>query len=351
MTKTRQDFIIRSQLRQRGATLAGTQSIQGILNQQVDVFIDGAWRVVQAAAIASMDEITEQMIRSGSAEVSAAMVQLATAAKTRVNRKVGLTRLHEQAANDAHRAVLRSYDKRVGGHPHARYRENQGRLVGRMRRALERPDIIFAQRDGVVFGNTAVLDATAAHWRRLNFGAGQRGQRTKVKGEGDIGLKSGVDIWSGGNQVVGGTAARPSPLRLNNQVLRGAYLRWNNAGPSPAFSMPAGLWFDSGGGIVRPGKKHADDQFYPLGQALQKVAYTSSDASNRLARVQRRLPAFVSKKYPTQGIEGAQFLQAGLNMLVRGLPASYLNLAIGWIKEAADEAKPRGPIAAARVLR
>lgn len=314
-TKSRMDFIINSSLRSRGGVSVGTQSIQYMLNREIEVFIEGARRIVYAASAVSMDEITQDAIMNATSEVADAMVQFASAARTRVNRKDGLARVHELVANEARAAVLDKYERTIGSNGHPIYRKGQNRLTGRIEQALQRPDVIRAQRDGIIFGNVAVLDAVAAHWRRLNFGAGSRGQ-------------------SRGQQ--------PAPLMLEGQRI--GLLRFG-IGPSPAFDMPSGIFFEGNTPVQFGGKNQA---FYPLGMAIEKLRKSGMSARDRAGL---GVNSFVASKHPTAGITGAHFFEAGLFVLGQRLPGEYLKLAKQWITEAADEIHPRGPIAAARGLR
>jgi hypothetical protein len=271
---------------------------------------------VYAASAVSMDEITADAVRNAGAEVAGAMVQFASAARTRVNRREGLARVHEEVANLARDAVLTAYDEKVGLNGHPVYRQNQNRLSGRMEKALHRPDVIRAQRDGIIFGNAAVLNATAKHWQRLNFGAGRRGQ-------------------SRGQQ--------PAPLMLDGHRI--GFLRFG-IGPRPAFNMPPGMFLVGDSPVAfRHGGK---DAFYPYGMAMKRLAFKGMSARERAGLGNARL---IGKAYPTEGIKGAHFFEAGLFVLGQRLPGEYLKLAKQWIAEAASEIHPRGPIAAARGLR
>lgn len=311
--KSNVDFILASELSPRGGVSVGTQSIQTLLNRQYEVFIDGARQIIGAAAAINMDQITSQMIASGSSDVSDSMRQFALAAKTRVNRKQGLARVHEMVANEARERVLKRYDEQIRGDN--QYRQNAGRLSGRLRKAISRRDVIRAGRDGIIFGNTAVLDATAAHWRRINFGAGERGAERPQQ---------------------------PAPLILGGQRLGGQFLRFDT-GPSPAFSMPAGLFFN--GGVPQKFSIPKGHQFYPLGQALARLKDVDPKRLQQLGGA-----GFLGGRIPTKGIRGAHFMEAGLFVLGRRLPDEYFKLAKQWIAESLDDVRPRGPIAAARAI-
>lgn len=298
-----------TRLNPRGGVSVGTQSVNYMMNGLVQQFIDGVGSAIQGAVVASMQDILGKAIAAAGDQTAQVLQKLALSSQEAITRKQGLARIHEDVANEAHRLVLGAYDSTVGGN-HPSYRAGQGRLVGAMRRALESPEIILAQRDGIIFGNTAILDRTAAHWRRLNFGAGARGAERYPQ---------------------------PAPLILDGQRL-GQYLRFDQGGPSPAFSMPRGFWFDGSGNLAKPGSA-TGQEFFPFGQGLR---FANSSKLNAGPKNSRLLSQFISGGAETRGIRGRQFFEPGLFYMAKTLPGLYKKLAESWIQEGIDSAS--GPI-------
>lgn len=303
-----------TRLNPRGAASVGTQSINYMMNGLIQQFIESVGSVINGAVVASMNVIVAQTIAAAAEQTSTIMEKLALSSREAVTRKTGLARIHEDVANEAHRLVLDAYDRTVGAN-HPSYREGQGRLVGMMRRALESPEIILAQRDGIIFGNTAILDRTAAHWRRLNFGAGQRGAERYPQ---------------------------PAPLILDGARLGGQFLRFDQGGPSAPFSMPRGFWFGAGGELAKPGGG-TGQQFFPFGQGIRKLSgLKDTGLSIGGVRDARLISQFVSGGGETKGIRGRQFFEPGLFYMGKTLPGLYKKLAESWIQEGIDSAS--GPV-------
>lgn len=307
-----------TRLNPHGSVSVGTQSVNYLLNGLTKEFIDGIGYILKGAVVASMDQILAQAMTQVGQQTAGILEKLALSTREQVNRKQGMARMHEEVATEAHRRVIEKYDATVG-RSHASYRAGQGRLVGQMRKALTSPSVISAQRDGIIFGNTAILDRTAAHWRRLNFGAGQRGAERYPQ---------------------------PAPLRLDGQRLGGQFLRFDQGGPSPAFTMPRGFWFEHGN-LVKAGGTRSGAEFFPFGQGVRRVEHTSG-LSVGGPRDSRLLSQFVSGGGVTRGIRGQQFFEPGLFYIASTLPGLYKKLAETWIKEGIESAT--GPVYRAGLL-
>lgn len=301
-----------TRLNPHGTVSVGTQSVDYLLNGLTKQFIDGIGYVLQGAVVASMNQIVTAAMTQVSQETASVFQKLAASAREQVNRKQGMARLHETVATEAHRRVIAKYDSTVGK-SHASYRAGQGRLVGQMRIALANPSIISAQRDGIIFGDTAILDRTAAHWRRLNFGAGARGAERY---------------------------AQPAPLKLDGQRLSSQFLRFDQGGPSPAFTMPRGFWFESGN-LVKASGPRQGSEFFPFGQGIRRVEQVSGISVGG-RRDSLLLSQFISGGGVTRGIRGQQFFEPGLFYIAETLPGLYKKLAESWIQEGIDSAS--GPI-------
>lgn len=186
--------------------------------------------------------------------------------------------IHRQVGAVAQRSVLNSYGQLVTARESPASRSHYraggsgamggpwvGRLAGGvLRRALGRGDFFLATPDGIGFINERMLDDEAAHWRRIAFGAGPRGQ----------GLHASFGVqWSG--VVV-------AAFGLDVEASRG-------------FEIPRGVWVNQG-------------EFYPIGE-MERISGTISGVQRRRAW--------------TRGIEGKAFLATGIERLATELPKGY----------------------------
>lgn len=192
--------------------------------------------------------------------------------------------LHQQIGRAAQRSVLASYAQlvtaREGPAARTHYRAGRGRLAGGvLRRALARPDFFEADAEGIRFINETMLYREAAHWHRIAFGAGARGDPTSTRHE----------------------------IRFSNLVVAAIGIEED---PSPAFRIPRGIWISPEGGRVRAGENpRGADMFYP---ALR-------GGRSRLG------PAEPARGRVTAGIEGRNFFDAGVRRIARELPRAYEN--------------------------
>lgn len=184
--------------------------------------------------------------------------------------------LHEAVGEKVQASIVGAYSARLatsrnpqgyraGASDHSRRRYANGVLLA----ALESPELVRATYDGIAFPNISLLDARAAQWHRLNFGAGS--------GHGSVNR-----IFS---QSFGGL------------VLTG--LGFSDESPSRPFTLPTGYWT-----APRPG-----GAFYPVGEA--------GDLGKG--------HGFKLQKGPvaTKGIAAWNFLDAGVETLVDLLPEAY----------------------------
>lgn len=199
-------------------------------------------------------------------------------------------------------AMVRSYDqlvtRREGPASASHYRRGQGRLAGGiLRQALSNGSFFTATADGLNFGDTNFLDAEAAHWHRINFGAGARGAGDAV----DFPVSFGASVGTLGLEE----------------------------GPSPGFALPPGVWLGPNGHVVRHGAApRGADQFFP-GFAWAKAGdgggYTSAGSRYGLNGTIRRskIRSQPAAMRPTQGIEAANFMNAGIAKIAQNIPDLY----------------------------
>lgn len=324
---------------QGGGVSAGTQSINSMLRYNiVRPFADRTTLGVKHETAIIANDVILQVSRAIGREANRAMLTFAENTQKQVSQRQGLTRLHQRVANEARQAVLVNYHRKV--QEGTSYRGNGGRLSGRMEAALNNSDVIRSQRDGILYMNTAVLDRVAAHWRRLNYGAGRAGRT------------------GGGNQ--------PAPLMYNGKQI--GRLRLTSP-PSPAFSLPFGVWLNGTGHIVPfklglKGYGTRGDQFWLFRQAktnpsviaklkelsgnrhqarLHQATLASGQLKNNpSARAELRQKVadlrasekWVGSTKETRGIQGYHFFDAGLRVMGAVLPDAYAQIGRAWMEEA-----------------
>ena len=190
-----------------------------------------------------------------------------------------MDRAHQDIAENMRQAVRSAYETNVENVRKVEPYTRSSRLSGHLSRVVRRKDLVTADAAGISFVDQNVMDKEAAHWRRLNFGAGEQA----------------------------GPQSQPHPLRLFGEVLGTASL---GEGPSRAFVLPKGF-FIQGGKAVLPHSK-----------------YRGAGSEGRFV---------ASRKSPyhpavTVGIRGRQFLDAGLEVLERELPIRYSDLLNEWVQ-------------------
>lgn len=188
---------------------------------------------------------------------------------------------HQQVGDAAVRAMVAGFNSRRFRRPAGRYRAGDNRLTGTLGRALNSTSMVRADATSLSIINEEVLDKEAAHWRRLNFGAGAGST------EGIIAPQKFTITWGG---IVAGT------LGLEMQ-------------PSPAFSIPFGFWI-SGGRPVPPSREALGTGQFFVGSPRG---------------VDPDEPGFVprQRKLPTAGIGSRNFLDAGVRAVANQLPRAY----------------------------
>lgn len=201
-------------------------------------------------------------------------------------------------------AVLERYDETVGqsaGNKHEQRRSN--RLSGKMRAALQQTGVVATGAGAQVrFINRRKLDQEAAHWHRLNFGAGARGEH----------VARSIEVTT---SFYGGSASFDISL---------------DDGPSPAFMTPRGFWYkgSSYNWTWHDKSRRGADAFIP--------ASSSSSAGNGLTDPARRkkrsrVAQDTREWFSTDGIKGYHFFDAGLEAFATHFPSMYRDLFDTWI--------------------
>lgn len=183
----------------------------------------------------------------------------------------GMARVNQFLASKMHAAVLTAYEQNVLAESVGPYRVgSRSRLSGKLLDALRSPTMAIGTATGIGFIDDELLNETARHWQRLNFGAGPA--------EGSL-PRPRARVQFGSNQ--GFSLSLPDPPRPNFNVPE----------------SPAGVGYFLGNG-----------QFYP-------------GFPNR----GNRGNAIVVKQRPSQtGIGARRFLDAGLVALAEGFRPAYI---------------------------
>lgn len=206
-----------------------------------------------------------------------------------------LAEMWQRIGKNAQRSMVQSFGQlvtaREGPASASHYRAGEGRLAnGILLRALGRSDFFTATSDGLDFGNRAMLDSEAKHWHRVNFGAAGRGQgSTKQFNINFAGAVSGSIGF--------------------------------DEGPSPAFSLPAGVWIGANGQRVKSGSSpNGTDMFFPQ----RKVLLDAGGAKVGTVNVRPKgILGAPNRLRPSRGIRGKNFMDAGLRRIASDVPEAF----------------------------
>jgi hypothetical protein len=189
--------------------------------------------------------------------------------------------------------MIQGYRNRRFKRPAGKYRPGDQRLSGELAKALSNPGHVRADAYQLEFLNTRLMDRQAAHWRRLNFGAG-------------AGSREGI------------TAPAQYPINWNGLVVG---VMGFGTQPSPAFRIPRGFWMTPSGepaGGANPARL-GQDQFYLRGMRVGRGFGRPSTAK------------------VTAGIASRNFLDAGVRRVANELPRSYAAIYADLYQEARSQ--------------
>lgn len=309
---------------------------------------------MQAGLAASFRVFVTQALTTAEGELKEKLEIVANNFARIANQRVGMKNKMDQVARDARNATIAAYQSRV---KESTYRAGQNRLVYALIKALQREDWAFGTSTGVIFGNTAVLDVEAAHWHRLNFGAGAAGKETQPR--------NGPMYFSLDPRASGAHGT----LVVSDFGLRGE-------SPSPAFTMPTGVFVGNNEGnpvafgaargqsfytrrwYIEEFRSHLDSKVLPKKlersfsgpfKGRQKTHFFSP-ISNQARTVEvGKLLSRGEHPHFTRGIRGYQFMDEGVRSIRsnegRGLslPTAYAQLINQWFDDA-TRAVPKGPL-------
>lgn len=160
------------------------------------------------------------------------------------------------------------------------YRIGQNRFSGgALRRALSSPDMAVATDSGISYLNQDRLNLEARHWARLNYGVAPAPKSPSFKGK--------LTLFGQTIGTIGSQAQQRPPMFMP----RGFWVPRRGSGYNTAFGTGAGV----------------RGAFYPLGR---------------------------SAVYPTRGIIGRNYIDVGLEALVKEFPTVYAGVFRQWIDEA-----------------
>ena len=238
----------------------------------------------------SVNSMIAQISKSAEIATVDAMDDLANSYATILrSRRRNLQKANEAIAQEALKAIVQARQVADLGHPD--YRSGDlGKTKrfsgGVLDRALGSSQMFIASPNGVAFGNSQLLDREAKQWFRLNYGHGG-GSRTP----------------------------RTFPVVLFEQEV--SRISDKTTGHASGFLMPAGF-FNSG-----------DRRFYLAGE--------SDHRTDDSAIVDQGTSATIT---------GQRFLDAGLEVVARGVPAAAERATIEAFREAVNSNNTRGVVAA-----
>jgi hypothetical protein len=236
-----------------------------------------------------------------------------------------LADLHKRTADEAQQVIIEAYQSSKvidKGHPY-RFAESSQKLRrysnGLMLKALSDKNLNSSSAEGIQFVNVSILDSQAKQWRRLNFGAGDRGNSSPKR--------------------------TPTKMNFFGQQSR-VSLDFANQKPSPGFYMPESL--SAFGFFANQLSGTNSGVFSPVplvagaGQAFYIVTSrtvtedgvhpgTRFSGMGKISRSKKIANArFFARHHATQGIRAAGFLEEGAEYINRTYPERLTELITDW---------------------
>lgn len=229
---------------------------------------------IRSAVAAAVDNVAKESIP---------VLKAAAQAIGKGNRtsRVNFENTHKTLLELAKEAVFSAYDERVKGPSPGPYRQGTKHLSGGLEKALNDPGMFVSTYTSIKLFNKKILDANAAHWYRLNSGAGAA-------------AASGQTMYV--PQMANVTLAGRSIAKLLMRSTRGGDIK--------PVMMPRGVFFGE-----RP------SPFGPTGQTAD---------------------------IPTKGIVARRFLEPGVEVLAESLGPAYESLVRRLVMEAASTGRGAG---------
>lgn len=216
-------------------------------------------------------------LKGGPRAIEAMIAGLESAMKSRSGRN-DIADAHRRVAHAMRYEVLQAYDERVEGRQRVSYRRGKHLGGKALKRALQKDGMFVGDEFGVGMIDRGILDAEAAHWYRLNFGAAPATV----------------------------PPARRYPVRITSATEQHTKaLGFNFRPSSEPMEMPGGF-FVNGRGRSTPFGESRGQEFRPTSRSFW---------------------------LPTQGIEARRFLDEAFVALSTQLPFEYEQLMEYWIEK------------------
>lgn len=285
----------------------------------------------------SLQDIMGQFARIGDPALKRMAEEFTVSLEFAQNNRYRINSSLERAAAFAQTVTIENYDRVRGASPVRSYKSDT-RLSGRLRPALASGSFWATSAEGVSFGNVDMLNATAPHWARLNFGAG-------IKGEGG-------EVRKGSESI-----NYPHPRgRANQANFENFGTFYHSRAPRPGFEVPPGFWFnETGTQPLRPrfNRKGSTGRFYvyrlPLKEEVKKRLESSGDIEAGPSDGASGLSGYVQKRRKTAGIAPWRFLDYGIQALYQGIAYECEGLLEQWIEDAAND-KVSSPVYKAEMV-
>ncbi len=217
---------------------------------------------------------SDRVLREGARRSAESLTKLARAARITERaltaNQGALAEINEAVAAQVTAAVVAAYEARLHQRNPQYDRRTNRMPEGAMLRALKEYTA-FGDAFAVHFINQLGFDSAAKQWARLNYGAGSRGHPTK-------------EVF---------------PLLLAGATVGPPLV--DKGDTRPAFTMPVGVFVDSGGKAIVNGYRGDGGALFPSKQSgIRSVDHIS-----------------------TEGIEAQNFFNRGLEVLAKILPVAY----------------------------
>lgn len=276
----------------------------------------------------SFEFLLQGAIRGLTGDLKEAVQAFSQNSKYMINRRQGWSNAVNEVAREAQLAVLYSYrvERRKGA---PSYRKGMNRLSGGvLYRAILSPNFYLANKDGLNFINTGMLDAKAKHWARYNYGV------------------EGPANTRGGNKKF--------PIKFFGRRVGSLS---TTGKPRPQFLIPKGFMLGPDGVPLnyqerKRGRPHAFYTFVRFQQLASKAVQARdnpNDPSKQFKRHRGVLNTTASQVKQgvlgplfTRGFEGRRIFDAGVGHIASELPKAFEGLIVVAFRDAASGVQ-KGP--------
>lgn len=242
----------------------------------------------------------------------------------------GMRTLHEHVGQGAKKAVLEGYANSGIGRGESYRDQAPGKLRrysrGAMERALNNPGMVTHDSTRLNFVNNRSMDRLAKQWYRLNFGAKSRGQG---------GRAPAIKSWKMGRKQISFTLSLEAYDA--SQGFRVPQSSWYT-GAWSNIASPTNLSYKE----LRPGLSKVNtnrgDYLYLVTRKKVEMKTGKRAGSTQIRREPNTFNARVSK-----GIQGAHFLEKGVDYINYEYPRQLYNLMDTWFTSATNSGGQRKP--------